>query len=161
MINKFLLFLIIINCGYFSAQHEADSTKNIIYGGFGRQGIGYLKYGRSLFFNNWSQTTVNIGFGGVPGDGEYDEPRMNKIMPEITQLLGYKFLFLEIGIEPSINFYGNVTFIDLNGIIGLRYKSKVKNGIGLFGNIGYNPKLYKTFESEIELPFYLGMGVSF
>jgi hypothetical protein len=135
--------------------------RNIIYVGGGRQGLTYVKYERNVFFADWMQTMVNMGFGGIPGDAEYGEPRTNKIMPQVGQLFGYKVVFVEIGLEPSINFYGKTSYMDLNAILGLRYQSRTDQREGLFFQVGYNPRLYYTFKSDIEAPFYFGLGLSF
>jgi hypothetical protein len=142
-------------------QTDSDITKNIIYIGGGRQGLTYIKYERLLYFADWTQTVINLGVGGIPGDAEYGIPRTNKIMPQVGQLFGYKIIFLEVGLEPSINFYGKTTYIDLNAILGLRYQSRTKQLGGLFFQTGYNPRLFHTFNSDIYAPFYFGLGLNF
>jgi len=143
------------------AQAKTDTTRNIIYLGGGRQGLTYIKYERLVYFKDWTQTIVNLGFGGIPGDAEYGVSRTNKIIPEIGQLFGYKTIFIELGIEPSINFYGKTTYVDLNGIIGLRFQSRKRQLQGLFFQAGYNPRLYNSYKSDIDVPFYFGLGLNF
>jgi hypothetical protein len=47
-------------------------------------------------------------------------------MPQVGQLFSYKIIFLEVRLEPSINFYGKTTYTDINAILGLRYQSRTK-----------------------------------
>lgn len=159
MLKRFFVVWFLLISGLVYGQ--IDTTKNILYIGGGRQGLMYIKYERLLYFKNWTQTIVNIGFGGIPGDAEYGISRTNKIIPEVGQLFGYKVIFLEIGIEPSINFYGKITYIDFNAIFGFRYQSRTKQLQGLFFEAGYNPKLYYSYQSDIEAPFYFGLGLNF
>ncbi|MFM1999115.1 MAG: hypothetical protein RL204_1062 [Bacteroidota bacterium] len=144
-------------------QDYTDLTRNIIYLGGGRQGLTYLKYERLLVYKDWTQTIANIGLGGIPGDSEepYNEPRHTIITSEIGQIFGYKNMFVEVGIEPAINIYGDVTYTDLNAILGLRYQSRTKELDGLFFQIGYNPRLYYSYKSDIDVPFYFGLGLNF
>jgi len=160
---KILLYslFLLYSASMLNAQEKADTTKNIIYIGGGRQGLTYLKYERLIYNKNWTQTIVNLGLGGIPGDSEYGIYRTNKIMPEVGQLFGYKNIYVELGIEPSLNFYGSVSYVDLNGIIGLRYQSRTKQLRSLFIQCGYNPKLYYTYKSDINVPFYIGLGLNF
>ncbi|MBL0315884.1 MAG: hypothetical protein IPP69_08930 [Flavobacteriales bacterium] len=147
----------------FSRLHSQTGTLesgSSAYVGFGRQGLTYLKAEQRFYLADWTYTIINLGFGGIPGDAEYGIPRTNKIMPQVGQLFGKNRLFLEIGIEPSINFYGGTSYTDLNGIIGLRYHSRFEEIHGLFFQAGYNPRLYNTFESGIEVAFYLGIGLN-
>lgn len=149
------------------AQTKTDTTKNIIYLGGGRQGLTYLKYERLIYYKNWTQTIFNIGLGGIPGDHDTvngianNIPRHNIVTAEIGQLIGYKIIFLEIGIESATNFYGKTTYTDLNAILGLRYQSRTRQLQGLFFQIGYNPRLYYTYKSDIDAPFYFGLGLNF
>lgn len=142
-------------------QTDSEITKNIIYIGGGRQGLTYIKYERLVYFADWTQTIVNLGFGGIPGDAEYGDPRTVKIMPQVGQLFGYKVIFVELGIEPTVNFFGTTTYTDLNALLGLRYQSRTKQFQGLFFQVGYNPRLYYTFKSDVDVPFYFGLGLNF
>ena len=154
------LFIFLI-AGSVSAQGSDVKAKNLGYLGFGRQGVLYLKYERLLFGNDWTESIINIGLGGVPGELDYGVARTNKIMPEFAQLFGYKKVFIEVGLEASINFHGKISYIDVNGILGLRYQSRISDFYDLFCQIGYNPKLYYTYENDIDIPIYLGLGLSF
>jgi hypothetical protein len=144
-------------------EDYTELTRNIIYVGGGRQGLTYLKYERLLLYKDWTQTIANIGLGGIPGDSEepYNEPRHTIITSEIGQIFGYKNMFVEVGIEPAINIYGDVTYTDLNAILGLRYQSRTKELDGLFFQVGYNPRLYYSYKSDIDVPFYFGLGLNF
>lgn len=153
-----ILFFISLNT---QCQENTDVTRNILYVGGGRQGLTYIKYERLLFFKDWTQTIVNVGFGGIPGDIERGVSRTNKIMPQIGQLFGYKAVFVEIGLEPSINFFGNTTYVDLNGVLGIRYQTRTKQLGGLFVQAGYNPKLYYSFKNDVDVPFYFSLGLNF
>lgn len=154
-----ILGLLLTAIGPLLGQSETAEMRHTIYGGFVRQGILYIKYERSIFDQDWTQTIANIGFGGVPGEYENGVPRTNKIMPQLGQLIGRKNILLELGIEASINFFGNISYTDINGVLGIRYQSSEYPGF-LF-QLGYNPKLYYTYENDIDLPFYLGMGRRF
>jgi hypothetical protein len=159
---KLLLIIGLLNVSNLYGQASSDTTtRNMIYGGGGRQGLTYIKYERIIINKNWTQTIVNFGFGGVPGDHDPPNniPRHNIITAEIGQLFGYKVLFIEIGIESAVNFYGKNTYTNLNAILGLRYQSRTTQG--LFLQLGYNPKLYYTYESDIDVPIYLGLGLTF
>jgi hypothetical protein len=160
---KLLLIIGFLSVSNMYGQSSSDTTYNIIYIGGGRQGATYVKYERLLMCGNWTQTIVNFGFGGVPGDSDprFYTPRHNIITSEIGQLFGYKVIFLEIGIEPAINFYGKNTYTDINAILGLRYQSRTRQLQGLFFQLGYNPRLYYSCKSDIEVPFYFGLGLNF
>lgn len=164
----FLLTAIFLLLGQRSnGQTKTDTTKNIIYLGGGRQGLTYIKYERLIYFWDWTQTIINVGFGGVPGDHETvngvanNIPRHNIVTAELGQLIGYKVFFIEIGIEPAVNFYGKTTYTDLNAILGLRFQSRTRKLQGLFFQAGYNPRLYYTYKSDINVPFYFGLGLNF
>lgn len=144
-----------------NAQIDNTISKNSIYIGGGRQGLTYLKYERLLFKNNWTQTVTSFGLGGRPGDTELGEPRLIKLLPDIIQLFGFKSMFIEIGIEPSFNFEGSLSYTELNGIVGLRYQNRHKKQATLFGHIGYNPRIYRTHQNEINVPLYFGIGLTF
>lgn len=141
-------------------QSRTDTAKNIIYLGIGRQEELYLKYERLVYYKKWTQTIVNTGLGWLQGDHEPpdDIPSKNSITIELGQLFGYKLVFLEMGIEPSFNFYGNLAYTNINAIFGLRYQSWTK---GLFFQVGYNPRLYYTYMNDSSIPFYLGFGWNF
>jgi hypothetical protein len=141
-----------------SAQEEQVYYKNAFYGTFARQGLVHVKYERNLFTNNWTNTFINVGFGLVPREDIKD---VKIITPELGQLFGYKNIYLEVGLEPSINFYDGATYVDLNGIIGLRYHQLLYKDDGLLFEIGYCPKLIDATKSLIEAPFYMGIGMSF
>ena len=160
---KLLLLFSLLTVKNIYGQTRTDTTHNIIYIGGGRQGLTYIKYERLVLFRNWTQTIVNLGFGGIPGDHEppNNTPRHNIITPEIGQLFGYKVIFVEIGIEPAINFYGKNTYTDLNAILGLRYQTRTRQCQGLFFQLGYNPRLYYSFKSDVDVPFYFGLGLNF
>jgi hypothetical protein len=160
---KLLLIIGLLSVSNIYGQASSDTTRNIIYVGGGRQGLTYIKYERLIMYRNWTQTIVNFGLGGIPGDSDppFYTQRHNIITPEIGQLFGYKVIFIEIGIEPAINFYGKNTYTDLNAIIGLRYQSRTRQLQGLFFQLGYNPRLYCSYKSDIEVPFYFALGLNF
>ena len=91
-----------------------------------------------------------------PIKGHLDDDQVSEIM-----INHYKEIFIEIGIEPAINFYGKNTFTDLNAILGLRYQSRTRQCQGLFFQLGYNPILYYSYKSDIDVPFYFGLGLNF
>lgn len=159
---KYILYiyfgLLSLNC---FTQKDSTIAKNALYIGGGRQGLTYLKYERLIFEFLWTQTVVNIGLGGRPGDMEYGEHRLTKIMPDITQLFGYKWIYIELGLEPSFNFQDNFSYTELNGILGLRFQNRNHNIPSFFAHLGYNPKLYRTHKNDIEVPWYFGLGLNF
>jgi hypothetical protein len=154
-----ILGLLLVTIGPLRGQSDTIEGKHTLYGGFVRQGILYIKYERLIFDQGWAKTIANIGYGGVPGEQEYGTPRTNKIMPQLGQLIGKKSLLLELGLEVSFNFFGKISYTDINGILGIRYQAREYPGL-LF-QLGYNPKLYYTYENDIDLPFYIGMGRRF
>ena len=158
-----ILILMLLCSKSFLGQTNADTTQNIIYIGAGRQGLMYTKYERLVYYKSWTQTVLNIGVGGIPGDHEPPNniPRHNILTSELGQLFGYKTIFIEVGIEPAVNFYGSNTYTDLNAILGLRYQSRTKQLAGFFFQVGYNPRLYYTYKSDINVPFYFGFGLNF
>jgi len=156
---KLVLISVFLICNFASAQNELN-LKTSIYAGGARQGATYLKFERALFSNNWTETIINIGVGSVSGEGKYGIFTMNKIMPGVAQLFGYKRFFLELGVEPSIVFYRKVAFIDLNAIVGLRYQNRASKDPSFFAQIGLNPKMYYSHNSNIDVPFYFGIGLS-
>lgn len=158
--SVFLLYAV-MSSTVLLAQVDSSITKNIFYVGGGRQGLIYTKYERLVYDRGWTQTILNIGIGGVPGDAEYGIERTIKIMPQVGQLIGFKSIFLELGLEPSINFYGKTSYIDVNAILGLRYQSRAKQLGGIFFQVGYNPRLWHTYDSDIDVPVYIGLGFNF
>ncbi len=160
---KLLLILELLNVTLTYGQARTDITHNVIYIGGGRQGLTYIKYERLVMYKNWTQTIINLGYGGIPGDHEppNNTPRHNIIAPELGQLIGKNVIFIEIGIEPAINFFGSTTYTDLNAILGLRYQSRTRQFGGLFFQVGYNPRLYFTYKSDIDAPYYFGLGLNF
>jgi hypothetical protein len=118
----------------------------------------HVKYERSFLTNDYRSTIANVGFGLIPVEGDTD---VKIITPEIGQLIGFKNFFLELGVEPSINFISGTTYVDLNGIIGLRYQQYNYKSDGIMVQIGYNPRLINSTDDFINVPFYLGIGMSF
>lgn len=159
-ITSFLLLFIhnLLICNHSFCQTETQYYKNVIYGSFGRQGYVHVKYERSFLTNDYGSSIANIGFGLIPVEGDTD---VKIITPEIGQLIGFKNFFLELGVEPSINFIGGTTYVDLNGIIGLRYQQYNYKSDGIMVQIGYNPRLINSTDGFINIPFYLGIGMSF
>ena len=143
------------------AQDSGNTFKNSIHIGGGRRALVFAKYDRFLFTKKWTRTIAGIGFAGIPGDAEYDSPRTNIIIPEIGQLFGRRSLFVELGLEPAISFYGNVSYIDLNALVGFRYQFQVKQSVGMSLKGGYYPRLYYSYERGANVPFYFGIGLSF
>src|SRR5690554_12049 len=155
----YILFgLISLSC---NAQNDSLIAKNSVYIGGGRQGLTYIKYERLLFEQNWTQTVFNVGLGGRPGDSEYGERRLIKIMPDYIQLFGYKWIFAEVGLEASFNFQGNFSYTELNGIIGLRFQNRNYNTPSFFTQLGYNPRIYRSHINDIDVPWYFGLGLNF
>lgn len=157
MKTTIIWIILLVAIGPLNGQSETTEAKHTVYGGFLRQGIVYVKYERSFWEKGWGRTIANVGYGGVSGEREYGTPRTNKIMPQVGQLIGRKNILVEVGIEASINFFGKVSYTDINGVLGVRYQSRE----GVLFQLGYNPKLYYTYENDIDLPFYLGMGMTF
>lgn len=161
---KGIALLILIALGAnLNAQSSGDTLNNIIYVTGPRQGLYHLKYERRLLKFKWTQTIASIGIGYMPGEVEppRNDPSDFIITPEIAQLFGTNRTFLELGIEPSINFYGNVTYVDLNAIIGIRgriTKNEMTNG---FWHLGYNPRLFYSHTLHFDLPIYFGFGQYF
>jgi len=156
--NKYVLIIFLsIFCSAY-CQVDPKYYKNAIYGSFARQGIVHVKYERNLFTNNWSNSFINIGFGIIPVE-DYADVKI--ITPELGQLFGIKNFYLEVGIEPSINFIDGYTYVDLNGIIGLRFQQLNYYSDGIMFQIGYNPRLINSTDGFINAPFYLGIGMSF
>jgi|GEM_PF-3508810 len=156
--KKLLVILSVFIWSNAVCQSETQYYKNVIYGSFGRQGYVHVKYERSFLTNDYRSTIANIGFGIIPVEDEVDA---KIITPEIGQLIGFKNFFLELGVEPSINFISGTTYVDLNGIIGLRYQQYNYKSDGIMVQIGYNPRLINTTNGFINVPFYLGIGMSF
>lgn len=76
-----ILGLLLTAIGPLLGQSETAEMRHTIYGGFVRQGILYIKYERSIFDQDWTQTIANMGFGGVPGESENGVPPL--IYPSI------------------------------------------------------------------------------
>lgn len=149
-----------IFCGACLGQ-QADIAKNAVYLGAGRQAMTYVKYERVLLHGKHWQTNINAGLGNFPGEHDTpdNEPAHRIVTMEAVQLIGLHNFYLELGVEPAVHFYGNVTFTDLNAIAGLRYQAKSRGG--LFAQLGYNPTLFNTYEHDIAVPFYAGVGIVF
>lgn len=159
---KYILFIFIALISFnYNAQNDSTFAKNAIYIGGGRQGLTYIKYERLIFEHTWTQTVVSLGLGGRPGDWESGIHRLTKIMPDIIQLFGYKWIYVELGLEPSFNFQGNFSYTELNGILGLRFQNRNHSIPSFTANLGYNPRLYRTHKNDIYVPFYFGLGLNF
>jgi hypothetical protein len=156
--KKVLVILSVLIWSNSFCQSKTQYYKNVIYGSFGRQGYVHVKYERSFLTNDYRSTIANVGFGLIPVEGDTD---VKIITPEIGQLFGFKNFFLELGLEPSINFISGTTYVDLNGIIGLRYQQYNNESDGIMVQIGYNPRLINSTDGFINVPFYLGIGMSF
>lgn len=156
-----VFYLFIFTCCLPLEAQELDRTRNVAYVGAGRQGMIYLKYERMLLQGKYLQTSINGGFGTFPGehDTPNEKPPHRILTMELVQLIGMKNFYLELGIEPAMHFFGNLTYTDLNGIAGVRYQSAGRGG--LFAQLGYNPRLFYTYQSDIEVPFYAGVGIVF
>jgi hypothetical protein len=140
---------------------QQDYLKNSAYGGFGRHGLLYGKYERTLLNKVWRQTFVNAGIGTIPGSHEDGIPKTWKLMPSVGQSFGYKFLFVELAIEPSFNFMGSFSYVELNSSIGLRYQNLSNLDGSPFFQAGYYYRLYRTHVGMAEVPIYMGVGMTF
>ena len=157
----FILILTISGLRSFQAVAQEEWLKNSIYGGFGRHGLLFMKYERTFINLPYAQTFINAGIGNIPGSHEDGIPITFKLMPSIGQSIGYKFLFLEVAIEPSINFFGEMTYVDLNSLIGIRYQNLNKLEGSPFFQAGYYHTLFKTHDGMADVPLYMGVGMTF
>lgn len=156
-----VITLVVCSVWLITPAHSQDSiasTKDRIYLGGGRQGLTYLKYERTILTKPNLQTIVNFGLGEIPGEKELSEPATIKLMPELAQLIGTNDVYLELGIEPSINIYGKKVYMHLAGVLGIRYQPNRKQS--LFLQAGYSPTLYRSYQDMIGVPYYAGVGIN-
>lgn len=142
-------------------QNDTEYLKNSAYAGFGRHGLRYGKYERTLLNKVWTQTFVNASIGTIPGSYEDQLPKTWKLMPSVGQSFGYRFIFLELAIEPSFNFYGSLSYVELNSVIGLRYQNLANLDGGPFFQFGYYYRMYRTHEGMANVPLYMAVGMTF
>lgn len=134
------------------------SGRHTIGGGFGKYALYYLNYEFKLIENKWSKTTASFGYAGAPGDEEGQMPTYNSLSFGINQYIGFRPVFLSIGVVPSLNFYG-LSYIELNGKLGLQYVFKnCDNPISI--EIGRIIRLYRTHEEDVGPAIYFGFGVN-
>ena len=131
-------------------------NKNTVYFNIGDQMIFSLRYDRLLVAKKYYSFTSHVGYGFIPGDNDPPEPRHRIIVGGVNNLIGYKNIYLLLGVEPALYFYGNTTFVNLNGNFGFRYQGSYNR---LFMQIAYNPILYTTHDNAFDLPVSTGIGL--
>jgi hypothetical protein len=158
-----LIVLILLSAGNCRSQVKdsiTDCSKyHSVTGGIGMESLLYIQYKHTFYNRRYFHTNVIGGFGFAGGDEEGGLSPHRNIVVGISQNIGIRPIFLTIGIAPILNFYEHVTFINLNGMIGLKYEPKFLDGFTF--EIGYLPTLYFTHKSDVGIPFYLGGGVVF
>ncbi len=133
--------------------------RHSVTAGFGKGSLFYLNYEFKLTENKWLKTTASFGYGNAPGDSESDIPSYNNLSLGIHQYIGIRPLFVSVGLLPTINFYGKLTYTELNGKLGLQYV--VKNcefPIVIEG--GSIIRLYRTHYNDVGPFIYLGFGIN-
>lgn len=127
--------------------------------GFGKYALYYLNYEFKIVENKWFKTTASFGYGSAPGDSEAGMPSYNNLSLGINQYVGFRPVFISIGLIPTLNFYDKVTYTELNGKLGLQYVFK-KCDIPILIETGGIVRLYRTHFNDVGPAFYLGLGVN-
>lgn len=155
------LFLLVITLGAKCQETNDDQiyySNHSVTGGIGMESLGYVQYKYKFMNRNYLQTNSIIGIGTAPGDAEGGLPTHFNIAAGICQNIGIRPVLLTIGVAPIINFYDNVTYTNLNGLIGLKYEPKKKTAITI--EAGYLHQLYVTHDNDLGFHFYFGFGIS-
>ena len=145
-----------------TAQTTADvHSSGVMYIGVGRESLLFCKL--EAFVNNkhWGQTLINMGYGWAPGSEEDGIYAFHSLHTELGHTFGIKRLFLHVGLEPALNFQHKVTFIDLNGVLALRYQNSSTARKFGFLELGYLPKLYTTHQRGVNGSINCAIGFTF
>jgi hypothetical protein len=156
--NKFAFLLVLFSLKTSYGQKNdtiLKAFKNVIYFDIGKQMLFSISYERVLLDRKYYSLTSQIGYGAITGDNAPKEPGHHNILTGIHNLFGNKGFYLQLGIAPTIYFYGNTTFININGDFGFRYQNRHDN---LFAQITFNPILFTTHNNTFDLPFGTGIG---
>lgn len=161
---KFVLIVIYsLNSKSFFSQ-VSDSIKifpkyHSISAGIGMESLFYVQYKNTFKNLKYFHSNFIGGFGCAPGDAEGGLSSHYNIIAGFSQNIGFRPMFLTFGVAPVLHFYDNVSYINVNGIIGLKFEPKTQNGFII--EIGYLPTLFSTHKSDAGIPFYLGGGEVF
>lgn len=117
----------------------------------------FVNYEYKTFANQWRQTGFLVGWGGAPGDADVGMSSFHNLSIGMSQSFGFRPFFLVLGILPTLNFYNKISYIDINGVAGIRFEPKK---IPLVVEIGWVPRLYKTHYNGKDFPLYLSFGVN-
>ncbi len=154
-----VVLLLLMVC---SASAQSDSAYyNYAYLGFGRHAALYAKYERVVVQTTAFKTSVNLGIGRVPGDLEYGDPSTTILLPSLVQGYYIGAVGAFIGIEPAINFEGNLWYTELNAPVGLRFAPGRHIDPQLFVELGYYPTLYRSHEHNRDVPLFFALGLCF
>jgi hypothetical protein len=170
-LKKVILILIVFSNTVFAQELDKSEVlkdsinesfvcgRHSVSGGLGKYALYYLNYEFKLIENKWFKTTASFGYGGAPGDSEVEIPSYNNLSLGINQYVGFRPVFISIGLIPTLNFYGKVTYIELNGKLGLQYVFKNCDNPILI-EAGRIVRLYRTHYNDVGPAFYIGFGVN-
>ena len=169
---KKLIFILIVYSNNVVAQDATNNEapkdtikesfmcgRHSVSGGFGKYALYYLNYEYKLIENKWFKTTASFGYGGAPGDAEGGMPSYNTLSLGINQYVGFRPFLVSVGLIPTLNFYGKLTYIELNGKLGLQYVFKNCDNPILI-EAGSLVRLYRTHFNDVAPAFYIGFGVT-
>jgi len=134
--------------------------------------IGFQLLGQALFsthyeyfFTNKKYFSINsdIGIGRAEyGDDHNNPPTIGTRVIHSGVLFSFGFPSIKVvcSVHPSTYFHGKLTFVDLNGLLGIRYTPK-GNFERLFVMINYTPKIYTTLTTTEYIYTHINFGARF
>lgn len=158
-----LLFITLMTISSFAQTDSLDHRHSGIFQ-IGGQTIVSMHYEYSLIYKKHFQLITNVGFGlnEYADDQDPNDRPIYGLHSGLFTLIGAKWMYLELGVGPTIYKYKSTVFTNLNGWSGLRVVV-VKEFC--FVSAGYTPRLYTSFtdpsNSLNNIPVGVKIGIIF
>lgn len=129
----------------FFVNSQQNQSVNIQFGG---QTLVSAHYEKRLIERNVFNLNFNTGLGlNENGDEQTGQFATYGLHTGIIGLFGKNKLYIETSLFSTTYFHGSVTFINLNGSVGLKFDPFLgENGVGIC--IAYTPRLYTTYSGS-------------
>lgn len=139
-----------------------------------KQYLSLTALGHSIFTFNYERSIIEVKNFSVLGEiglgiGEFSESEPPNESPAVYALntwlpLQYSFGVADViaVVSPTLYQYGNLGFIDVNGVLGVRVNfAKNKSNSGVFCALYYNNKIYRTVSNPEEIYFFSPISIKF
>ena len=129
----------------FFVNSQQNQSVNFQFGG---QTLVSAHYEKRAIKRNLFNLNFNIGLGlNENGDEQTGQFATYGLHTGIIGLIGRNKLYLETSLFSTTYFHGPVTFINLNGWVGLKFDPFLGDkGVGI--SLAYSPRLHTTYNGS-------------